>query len=69
MVNLRYFISMLSTKIEESTSNIIDACLFLTTADINFFSSNNCLISIKCTSVPTKYDVKLDKKQLLALRN
>lgn len=69
MVNLRYFISMLSSKIEEGTSNIIDACLFLTTADINFFRTNNCLISIKCTSVPKKYDVELDREQLLALRN
>ncbi len=69
MVNLRYFISKLSSKINESTSNIIEACLFLTTADINFFKSNDCLISIDFTSVPGKYDVELDRKQLLALCN
>ncbi len=69
MVNLRYFVSMLSSKINESTSNIIEACLFLTTADINFFRTNNCLISINSTAVPSRYDVELDRKQLLALCN
>ncbi len=69
MVNLRYFVSMLSSKINESTSNIIEACLFLTTADINFFKSNSCLLSIKSTSIQNKYDVRLDRKHLLALCN
>lgn len=67
MVNLRYLVSMLQTAIDEGTSNIIEACMFLTTADINFFKSTGCLLSLHSTDIPTKYNVKLDRKQLLAL--
>lgn len=69
MVNLRYFISILHSAIEESTSNIINACMFLTDADISFFKSKGCLISINSTDITNKYNVKLDRKQLLALCN
>lgn len=67
MVNIRYFVSMLQAAINEGTSNIIKACLFLTTADISFFESKDCLISIDSTNIPNKYEVQLDRKQLLAL--
>lgn len=69
MVNLRYFISILQSAIEEGTSNVINACMFLTDADISFFKNKGCLISINSTDITNKYDVELDRKQLLALCN
>ena len=69
MVNLRYFISILSSAIKESTSDIVKTCMFLTETDITFFKSNNCLISITSTDIKDKYNVEFDKKHLLAFCN
>lgn len=69
MVNLRYFISVLSSAIEESTSDIVKTCMFLTETDIKFFKSNNCLISISFTDTKDKYDVEFDREHLLAFCN
>ena len=69
MVNLRYFISVLNSLIKESTSNIIEVCMFLTETDMNFFKANNCLISAHSTEIENKYNVKFDRNQLLAFCN
>lgn len=69
MVNLRYFISVLSSAIKESTSDIVKACMFLTETDINFFKTNNCLISISSTDIKDKYNVEFDREHLLVFCN
>lgn len=69
MVNLRYFISVLSSAIKESTSDIVKACMFLTETDINFFKTNNCLISISSTDIEDKYNVEFDREHLLVFCN
>lgn len=69
MVNLRYFISVLSSAIKESTSDIVKACMFLSETDIKFFTSNNCLISISSTDIEDKYNVEFDREHLLVFCN
>lgn len=69
MVNLRYFISILHSALEESTSKVVKVCMFLTKTDISFFKANNCLISIHSTDVKDKYNVEFDREQLLAFCN